>query len=124
MISKATWWPGHIVPKVQVFQWIGSKVPSIDMIKNLPLLPMMSWRNPALQEGDYAYGLLSRAESEIPKADLIFIGNLQGDDLIPFSDANYFSDSGCEWENFEFNVLYQYSLWNTPQGQRIIKEQE
>ena len=38
-VSEDTWWPGHIIPVVQVYKWLGNNIPSMDKLSDFDLLP-------------------------------------------------------------------------------------
>ena len=38
-VSEYSWWPGHIVPVVQVYKWVGDNVPSLDKLSSFGILP-------------------------------------------------------------------------------------
>lgn len=42
-VSEDTWWPGHIIPVVQVYKWMGDDIPSIDKIYDCALLPAFNY---------------------------------------------------------------------------------
>ena len=38
-VTEDSWWPGHIVPTVHVYKWIGDSLPDLDGIMQMQLLP-------------------------------------------------------------------------------------
>ena len=45
--QSISWWPGHIVPVVQVYKWVGDNVPSLDELSSLVYFqPHMTWIYP------------------------------------------------------------------------------
>jgi hypothetical protein len=120
-ISEDVNWPGHIVPAVHVYQWIGSSIPSLDEIKNMSLLPQKFlpsvYINNPNKEKEYLFDLLVASEKAIPKGNLTFLGNVQGNDLFPYlgfnyPNQNYFTGyARAEWKDFEKKILDQYFAW-------------
>jgi len=112
-VSEDTWWPGHIVPVVQVYKWIGDTIPSMEMLSNFDLLPAS--HNPSMlsrfpnKKLDYEIKLLSESEKMIPTENLTFIGNLPGDDLIPFRGHDFWTGY-CDvgWETSKYNTKFEH----------------
>jgi hypothetical protein len=116
-ISEDVWWPGHVVPAVHVYQWIGSDIPSLDEIRSMDLLPQgflpIAYNNNPNREKEYVIKLLSTSEKVIPKDNLTFLGNMQGDDLIPYRGPDYWTGYPyIVWSKFEKKILDQYYAWN------------
>jgi len=119
-ITENVWWPGHIVPTVHIYQWIGSNIPSLDKIKSMNLLPQKYWpiafTNYPNLEKEYLFDLLVSREKSIPKENLAFLGNVWGNDLFSYLGFNipgyYNGYAGTEWKNFEKTILEQYYAWN------------
>ena len=120
-VSEDTWHPGHIVPIVQIYKWIGYDIPAIDELKNYELLPAF-YKPEALPKLskplDHEIKLLSESEKSIPTDKLTFLGNLPGSDLIPFLGHDYWTGYyGVGWENgrypmtFERYVIDMYLAW-------------
>ena len=112
-ISEDTWWPGHIVPVVQVYNWIDSCLPSIDTLSSLDLLPafcppsiLFKFPNKKI---DYEIKLISESEKSIPKQNLTFIGNLPGNDLIQFRGNEYWTGyNPVGWESSKYNEKFEH----------------
>ena len=116
-VSEDVLWPGHIVPSVNVYQWIGSDIPSLDEVKQMTLLPQkwlpVVYEKKPNKEKEYLFNLLTESERAIPKDKLKFIGNLPGNDFIPYRGPKYYSgNQGAFWNQFEKKILKQYFAWN------------
>lgn len=121
-ISEETCWPGHIVPIVQVYKWIGEDIPLLENLEDkdllvLNILPITLSYKPNC-ERKYAITLLSTSKKVIPENNLTFLGNVAGDDLIPFQGPDYMSGFyGVGWESQKYNhkfeqyVIEQYLAW-------------
>lgn len=125
--SEDTWWPGHIVPVVQIYNWIDSYLPSIDTLSSLDLLP--AFCHPSVlfkfpnKKIDYEIKLILESEKAIPKYNLTFLGNLPGNDLIQFRGYKYWTgynpvgwESSKYNEKFEHYVIDTYLAWNNTKG--------
>lgn len=122
-VSEDTWWPGHIVPVVQIYKWIGDTIPSICQLSKFQLLP--AFCSPSVlskspgKKLNYEIKLLSESEKVIPKENLTFLGNLPGNDLIPFRGHDYWTGYGAVgWESSRYNekferyVIDMYLAWD------------
>ena len=105
-VSEDTWWPGHIIPVVQIYDWVGDEVPTLDIIPTLSPLPMQ------LRPISYKAKLISDSEKSIPKDNLRFIGNYYGDDLVPFRGHKYWTGYiPLAWESSKYNAkLEEYFI--------------
>lgn len=117
-VTEDTWWPGHIVPSVYVYQWIGTAIPLLTDIPKLKLLPQKFWpiayiNNPD-KEKEYLLDLQVSREKQIPKDNLVYLGNIPGDDLEPWKGMEVYNGyARTEWKEFERKVLDQYFAWKS-----------
>ncbi|MBE6635949.1 MAG: hypothetical protein E7617_07125 [Ruminococcaceae bacterium] len=112
-ISEDTWWPGHIIPVVWFYKWIGNDIPSVDKLTELGLLP--AFCSPSViakfphKKINYEIKLISESEKVIPTDNLTFLGNLPGDDLIPFRGHDYWTNYGpVGWESSKYNEKFEH----------------
>ena len=122
-VSEDTYWPGHIIPVVQVYNWIGPEIPLLDQIKEQGLLvqnclPETLAHKPDL-ERKYAIKLITTSRKALPEKNLTFLGNVGGDDLTAFRGHDYLSDYiGVGWDGSRYNrwfekyVIDRYLAWN------------
>ena len=121
-VSESVWSPGHIVPVVQVYKCIFDTVPKLEELKDKELLEQGFLSTAILYKPDiekqYYIKLLSTSERVIPKDRLTYLGNLPGDDLIPFREGNPWGIytnvgwDGTGWNNlFEKYILEMYLSW-------------
>ncbi len=114
-VSEDTWWPGHIVPVVQVYKWIGSDIPAIGVLVNMNLLeqkfyPSVLTYNPD-KEKEFNIKLLSTSQKTIPKDNLCFLGNVPGDDLVPFQGHDYWTGYyAVGWESSKYNTKFEHYI--------------
>ena len=102
-VSEDTWWPGHIIPVVQVYKWLGEDIPSINRLSDFELLPAycnpLEFKKNPDKPLEYKIKLISESEKVIPRENLIFLGNLSGDDIIPFRGHDYWTGyQAVGWE--------------------------
>lgn len=114
-VSEDKCWPGHIIPVVQVYKWIGEKIPPLDILPNMRLLEQMvyseNWLKHFKAEQDYYITLYSTSERVIPHNNLTFLGNLPGDDLIPFRGYNYWTGyRPIGWEKSSYNHKFEHQI--------------
>ena len=121
-ISEDTWWPGHIVPVVQVYKWISEMVPRIDEVKTKELLIMNFLPETLVYKPDiepqYFIKLLTTSKKMIPESNLTFLGNLPGNDFVDFKGPHYLTDyRGVGWDgkgynhSFEKYIIDRYLAW-------------
>jgi len=122
-VTENIMWPGHIVPTVHIYNWIGTEIPSLEQIEKMELLPSKFWpiafvKYPNMKK-EYLFDLLTSSEKSIPKDKLTFLANLKGNDLFTNPIYNYPEQTyyvgyaGIEWKNFEKVIIDQYLAWNT-----------
>ena len=112
-VSEDTWWPGHIIPVVQVYKWLGDDIPSIDRLMDLDLLPACynpsAFRKTSNKPLEYKIKLISESAKAIPQENLMFLGNLPGDDIIPFQGHNYWTGyPAVGWESSKYNTKFEH----------------
>ena len=121
-VSEDTYWPGHIVPVVQVYKWIGEAIPQLESIKSNELLIQNFFPDTLLYKPDieakYTIRLIATSEKEVPRDNLVFLGNLPGDDIVPFQGHHYLTDHiSVGWDgrgynnSFEKFVIDRYLAW-------------
>ena len=122
-VSEDTYWPGHIIPVVQVYKWISDEIPQIEDVKTKVLLiqnfmPETLVHKPYI-EPKYSIKLITTSKKMLPKNNLTFLGNFFGDDLIVFQGHEYLTDNiGVGWNgngynnNFEQYIIDRYLAWS------------
>ena len=119
-VSEASWWPGHIVPVVQIYKLVSNSIPSINQLKKAQILSPYypSFWEKSNQEMEWLIKLVSESEKAIPQNNLTMIGNLPGDDLVPFRGHEYWTGyTAVGWESSKINnkfeqfVIDRYLAW-------------
>lgn len=122
-VSEDSYWPGHIVPVVQVYKWIGEEIPKVDEVKTKDLLiqnfmPETLAYKPNI-ERRYSIKLIITSKKMIPENNLTFLGNISGDDLIGFQGHDYLTDNiSVGWDgkgynnSFEKYIIDRYLAWS------------
>lgn len=86
-VSETNWYPLHVIPVVEVFDWIGEELPSLDELLEMPLLPGAKlWHGDPRSIWECFYAPITTANRFYPEQNLTWLGNRQGADLIPRED--------------------------------------
>ena len=114
-VSEDFCWPGHIVPVVQVYKWIGKDIPAIESLVNKSLLEQRFYPNvlesKPNKKKEFKIKLLSTSQNVIPKDNLSFLGNIPGDDLIPFRGYDYWTGyTEVGWESSRYNTKFEHYI--------------
>lgn len=112
-VSEDTWWPGHIIPVVQIYNWFGENLPPMRELTNLDLLPVCyspsAFRKNPNKPLEYNIKVISESERAIPSENLIFMGNLSGNDIILFRGHDYWTGyPEVGWESSKYNVKFEH----------------
>ena len=114
-VSEASWWPGHIIPVVEVYNWIGSELPSVERLQRTERMKQVRpsvfqyQPNYEITEDDYKIELISTSARVIPNDNLTFLGNLPGDDLTPFLGHDVcLSYINVAWEGSAYNNQFEH----------------
>lgn len=121
-ISETTEWPGHIIPVVQVYKWMGNDLPVYDEIIKLPLLNQEFYSKEILEKGKstpiYSIKLAAPFANKVKKGSLTFLGNYKGMINEQFSDERYlWMLNTVGWEESKYNnkfehyIIEQYFSW-------------
>lgn len=107
-VSEEKWWPGHIVPVIQIYKIVSDNLLTVNELSDLDLLPAFYFpsalkRDPNM-EIDYVVKLIKESEKSIPYDNLTFLGNLPGDFLPPFCEyKRRTGQGGIAWESSKYN---------------------
>lgn len=110
-VSEDRWWPGHIIPVVQIYAWISTDIPSIEKLSGFDLLPTCYGRQTDVQAPpevrSYVIDLISESARAIPEGNLTFLGNLPGKDCFPYQ--GYFTGyTPVGWEASKYNDKFEH----------------
>ena len=115
-VSETDWYPLHVIPVVEVFDWIGEEPPSLDELLGMPILPssrlMNSW--------NCFYAPITTGKRFYPEQNLTWLGNRQGADLIPREDWKpvlkqtdpmwYYGAYAVVWESVRMNGKFEKTV--------------
>ncbi|MBP5154148.1 MAG: hypothetical protein ILP12_03975 [Lachnospiraceae bacterium] len=125
-VSERSWWPDSIIPELCAYRWIGERIPSLDEIRKMPKQPMMYPEATGVYEKTWKLGgterenLIKKNESFVlvkttaqsfPKDKVIYLGNLSGNDLVPFSGKDTQGKTTVEWFSMERFFFEYYKAW-------------
>ena len=111
-VSEDTWWPGHIIPVVQIYNWIWEETPSLDEVikKDLMILshlPITLKYKPD-KKPEYYMKLITESKRMLPEKNLIYIGNLLGEDIIEYRGYGYLTGyTSVGWEGKGYNRSFE-----------------
>lgn len=108
-ITEDECWPGHIVPAVHLYQWIGKELPSLEEIRHFPVL-VTSIRAQNDRER-YLFSFAESSKRSIPLDYLTYLGNIQDDQLFEREEPEpgFLGYEGRAWKIFELCFLSWYS---------------
>ena len=93
-VAETDLYPGHIVPVVSVYHWMGDKVPSLDKITGYDLLPFYFSEYKAEKYQNFLFSPYFKLEMgrmpKILKDRLIFLGNHLTPDCMTFEEYTSF----------------------------------
>ena len=108
-ITEDLCWPGHIVPAVHLYQWIGKELPTLEEIRQLP--PLVTSRRSQNERERYLFSFLETSNRSVPYKYLTYLGNIQDGQLFDReeSNSNFLGYEGRSWNVFEGCFLLWYS---------------
>lgn len=121
-ISETIEWPGHIIPVVQVYKWIGVELPKYEEILKLPLLNQSFFSKQLFDKGSikplYSIKLAAPFAKKVKKGSLCYLGNYTGMLSEEFNNKGYLmSLNTVGWEGSKYNkkfehyIIDQYFTW-------------
>lgn len=134
-ISEEYWYPGHIIPVVKLYAWLGDQPPALEEISSFRILPVYHYTRPIRKPSDapFYWGLISQRAKEIPADQLILLGNLPGPDCLPYDgEKNMWCStaSGVGWEGSVWNrwvekqFIDQYLCFSEPEDYAEVAEKQ
>ena len=121
-VSENIYWPGHVVPVVQVYNWVGETIPPVEFFKDMKLLPLNCSPTTLLYKPnikkEYVIQLVTTSQRVIPKESLSFLGNIS--DEVPSEFLEYAYSTGpidIDWKingrsrSFERYIIEKYLDW-------------
>ncbi len=113
-----TWtWPDDIIPVIQLYKWIGDEIPTLDEIKNMPVLLVndFSWHDERIR---YLFELTITSKRELKKQNYQYLGNIQDEQLFEMDPDLRHSGKGA-------NIFEEvFILWfmTKKDGQCVFKD--
>ena len=91
-VSEDSWYPKHIIPIVQFYQWVGDRIPNLEEIQGLDTLP--TYHKEAVEyirtheNKNYVpkteFELVATSKKQLPADQLTYLGSILGEDLAKF----------------------------------------
>lgn len=111
-ITEDWCWPGHIIPTVSFYRWIGDEIPSLEDIRDLPVILTNPSRYIVDERVKYLFSLLVSSKRSVPSKYLTYLGNIQDQHLFDRPDiSSSCRYEGRDWRIFEDIFLYHYAWW-------------
>ena len=116
-------WPHNTIPVIQIYKWIGDQIPSIEEIKELPVLKMDSGVCGYPIWAKYFFGLDINSNRELKAQNFRYVGNIQDDQLVTLTEEQ-------KWARFEVRGANNFDLcflsWFTEvkNGELVVKERD
>ena len=118
-VSEGEWYPHHIIPIIEIYNWIGKDLPSIEEVSLMGKLPNPHSRVVGTEfRANYPFAFVLESEKNVPKEQLSFLGVIRGEDLMPFrkgflNGVYPVSPEGSKgnWK-IEQTVIDQFLRWN------------
>lgn len=121
-VSEDSFWPGHIVPVVQVYKWIGEEIPAEEEFSKFPLLiqncvPITFQYDPHVK-CECFLTLITTSKSMLSKQKLKYLTNIKGNDFVEFNGGKYLTGypmagwEGAGYGSIERDIIDQYLAWS------------
>ena len=118
-VSEGEWHPHHIIPIIEVYNWIGKEAPAIEEIRSMGKLPNPFSRMVGTElRAKYQFEFVLEAENRVPKEQLTILGVIGGEDLAPlrkgFLNGVYPVSPETSKDNWkiEKTIIDQFMKWN------------
>ena len=108
-VGETDWWPGHIIPLVLVYRWIGEEMPQKEDIVQMPVLNQFFpsvLKNYPDETGALA-AVICQSKRGIPAKQLKFMGNM------PVNEARFGGrkiQDYIGWEKSGYNVTIEHAV--------------
>lgn len=80
-VMEAYDWPHNIVPVIQIYQWMGDHIPTLDEIKDKPFL-IVDTISFSKEYAKYWFELSISSKRALSQLRLQYVGNIQDDQLV------------------------------------------
>lgn len=122
-ITEAWGWPDNIVPVIQIYRWIGDELPTLDEIRNLPVIRVSDapYRNDREQ---YLFELSISSTRALKMLNCQYLGNIQDEQL--FDMPSTYRDSWVEHYSGKATNIFEevFFLWfmTMKDGQCVFRD--
>lgn len=114
-VNEDSWYPGHVIPVVHVYKWLGDEVPDIKVIEEVECLPQFYvpkvYNDIKNDKILYGLALLNTSKRIIPKKNLFYIGNIQDSEFSEKVGKERNEFYHCAWKRFEEYIIKDYLTW-------------
>ena len=113
-VSEATWHPNHRIPVVQLYNWVGDTLPSIEEVKQFkvvptPYYPSINLWSPVTDfpETLYSFELIIKSKKSVQEQELVYLGRIDSGDFFPWRDS-YIPFYSVGWETSKYNIKIEH----------------
>ncbi|MHC1684226.1 MAG: hypothetical protein AB6733_14920 [Clostridiaceae bacterium] len=114
-VGESTSWPGHIVPVIHVYKWIGDEIPSINLINRLSLLPQTFsptfYKNLKGDPIRYKLTLTIENKKSVERGNFFYLGNMENIDNPKMQKNERDDEKGIMLKYFDEFVIKAYLRW-------------
>ena len=109
-VSETSWYPGHIIPVVEIYRWVGENIPTFEQIQKMELLSrwfpvyFQTKKKQESHEYEYWFELVIESKRAYPEENLTFLGKLEGDDLKPYKEYYCIGNLTMEKDNYNWKI--------------------
>ncbi|ADL52408.1 hypothetical protein [Clostridium cellulovorans] len=107
--------PGHTMPIVHVYKWIGDTVPDISIVNKLTIIPQfyepVAYKDLKTDKILYKLLLMSTSKRIIPSKNITHLGNIQDDEINSKAINERNEKHLCSWKYFEQYIIENYLKW-------------
>lgn len=126
-VSEGEWYPHHIIPILEIYDWIGKKLPTIEDVRLMRKLPNPHSRMVGAEfRAKYQFEFVLESEKSVPIEQLTLLGVILGEDLVPFQKGFLNGvypvspeESKDNWK-IEQTVIDQFLKWNMNTGDGTV----
>ena len=113
-VGEASWWPGHIIPEVYVYNAMSDKELSLDELREVDYLPQFYVPSVYIKKPSfrvlYGLALICTSSRVIPKKNLRLVGNIGMATRI--ENENQEGPYKVDWKRFEEYMIKNYLNWH------------